>query len=163
MGPANLRPRSGSGQAGRLSLRAAPLSARERRSEHGCLWTGQEDGSGVLYFILTWSKARGQHRLGAALLCFPTICGRRTLFLIEPSAKGGVVDVLHGFGHDLGSACGSGKDSFLNAGTAIGCAFSAVIQAVPAVAHFCCVRKIVTHHCAASLGEESWDGCHHPF
>ena len=83
MGWAIPRPRSGSGQAGRLSLRAAPLSARERRSEHGCLWTGQEDGSGVLYFILTWSKARGQHRLGAALLCFPTICGRRTLFLIR--------------------------------------------------------------------------------
>ena len=31
VGPANLRPRSGSGQAGRLSLRAALSSARERR------------------------------------------------------------------------------------------------------------------------------------
>ena len=67
----------------RLSLRAALLSARERRSEHGCLWTGQENGGGVLYFILTWSEARGQHRLGAALLRFPTICGKRILFLIR--------------------------------------------------------------------------------
>ena len=50
---------------------------------YGCLWTGQENGSGVLYFILTWSEARGQHRLGAALLRFPTICGRRILFLIR--------------------------------------------------------------------------------
>ena len=30
-----------------------------------------------------WSEARGQHRLGAALLRFPTICGRRILFLIR--------------------------------------------------------------------------------
>ena len=62
---------------------AALLSARERRFEHGCLWTGQENGSGVLYFILTWSEARGQHRLGAALLRFPAICGRHILFLIR--------------------------------------------------------------------------------
>ena len=82
-GIATPRPRSGIGQAGRLSLRAALLSARERRFEHGCLWTGQENGSGVLYFILTWSKARGQHRLGAVLLRFPMICGRRILFLIR--------------------------------------------------------------------------------
>ena len=34
------------------------------------------------------------------------------------------MDVLHGFAHDLGSVCCSGKDSFLDAGTAIGCAFS---------------------------------------
>ena len=34
MGPANLRPRSGSGQAGRLSLRAALSSAWERRAEY---------------------------------------------------------------------------------------------------------------------------------
>lgn len=47
----------------------------------------------------------------------------------------------------------------------IGCAFSfsAVIWAVPAVAHFCRVLKTVKHHYAASLGKESWDGCHHPF
>lgn len=80
LGRANPRPRSGIGQAGRLTLRAALLSARERRSEHGCLWTGQENGSGVLYFILTWSEARGQHRLGAALLRFPTICGGVSYF-----------------------------------------------------------------------------------
>ena len=41
--------------------------------------------------------------------------------------------------------------------------FSAVIWAVPAVAHFCRVLKTVKHHYAASLGKESWDGCHHPF
>ena len=33
--------------------------------------------------ILTWSETRGQHRLGAALLRFPTICGRHILFLIR--------------------------------------------------------------------------------
>ena len=82
---------------------AALLSARERRSEYGCLWTGQENGSGVLYFILTWSEARGQHRLGAALLRFPMICGRRILFLIrrfyrEINGKGtGTID------HELGT------------------------------------------------------------
>ena len=75
------------------------------------------------------------------------------------------MDVFHGFGHGLGSACCSGKDSFFNAGTAIGCAFSfsAVKWAVPTVAHFCRVRKIVTHDCAASLWKESWNSCHHPF
>ena len=62
---------------------AALLSARERRSEYSCLWTGQENGSGVLYFILTWSETRGQHRLDAALLRFPAICGRHILFLIR--------------------------------------------------------------------------------
>jgi hypothetical protein len=44
---------------------------------------GKKMGAAFSIFILTWSEARGQHRLGAALLRFPTICGRRILFLIR--------------------------------------------------------------------------------
>ena len=85
--------------------------------------------------------------------------------LIEPSAKGGVVDVFHCLSHDLGSACCSGDDPFLDAGALAGCAFSfsAVIWAVPAVAHLCRILEMVKHHYAASFGPKSWNGCHHPF
>lgn len=64
--------------------------------------------------------------------------------LIEPSAKGGVVDVLHCFGHDLGSARCSGNDSFPNAWALADCAFSfsVVVETQTAVAHFCRVLKM---------------------
>ena len=46
MGRVNPRPRSGIGQAGRLSLRVALSSVRDRRPESCCLWTGQENVGG---------------------------------------------------------------------------------------------------------------------
>ncbi len=33
--------------------------------------------------LISTQKVKGRHRLGAALLRFPTICGRRILFLIR--------------------------------------------------------------------------------
>lgn len=76
--------------------------------------------------------------------------------LIEPSAKGGVVDVLHYLSHDLGSACCSGSDPFLNALALADCAFSfsVVVEAQTAVAHLCRVFKTTQNqYAAASWGK----------
>lgn len=76
--------------------------------------------------------------------------------LIEPSAKGGVVDVLHCLSHDLGSACCSGSNPFLNAWALADCAFSfsVVVEAQAAVAHLCRVFKTTqNHYAAASWGK----------
>lgn len=75
--------------------------------------------------------------------------------LIEPSVKGGVVDVLHYLSHNLRSVCSSGNDSFFDAWALADCAFflSVVIEAQTAVAHFCRVFKTAqNHHAAASWG-----------
>ena len=84
--------------------------------------------------------------------------------LIEPSVKGGVVDVLHCLSHNLRSVCSSGNNSFLDAWALADCAFflSVVIEAQTAVAHFCRVFKTAqNHHAAASWGEALYLR-HHP-
>ena len=85
--------------------------------------------------------------------------------LIEPSAKSGVVDVLHCLGHDLGSACCSGSDPFLNAWALADCAFSfsVVVEAQAAVAHLYRVFKIGLNSQPTTSWSESRNGCHHPF
>lgn len=85
--------------------------------------------------------------------------------LIEPSAKGGVVDVLHCLSHNLGSVYSSGNDSFLNTWALADCAFSfsVVVEAKAAVAHLCRVFKIVLNSQPTASWSESWNGSHHPF
>lgn len=75
------------------------------------------------------------------------------------------MDVFHCLSHNLGPACSSGKDSFLDAWAVDDCAFSfsVAVETQAAVAHFCRVFKAVQNHHAVASWSEVWNGGHHPF
>ena len=84
--------------------------------------------------------------------------------LVEPSAEGSILDVLHGFSHDFLSVRRTSDNSFLNAWALADCAFflSAKVEAQVAVPHFCRILEVMAHHYTSAFGAESWNGCHEP-
>ncbi len=81
--------------------------------------------------------------------------------LIEPSVKSGIVNRLHCFCDNFGSACRPGNDPFLNTWTLPDSAFSIVVTTESAIAHLCREFKTMKNHNTAATWPKIRDLPHH--